>query len=608
MDVFVNKALFCGFGVKKDKKSMYFCAYLPFLRVASINFYDINSKKPVYKLDLTEDMFLGDVLCINVSGLDFDMLSYRYQTDDKEFIDPYSKAVDLEGNFSLFQKEKPYKDFDNDKNPRVFYEDSYFYLTSVKGSTMLDPKASGKKGTFKALESKLSYYKKLGVTSIVLMPVYEVLKKKLGDENSIENQIYSYKEDKSKENLKKNYWGFGAGLHFAIKKEYVSSDYPAFEFKHFIKTYHDAGMEIILMMQYENASKDYILNSLKYYVTEFHIDGFRLIGLNIPMDDILSDPMLKKTKIIYDNYDFNSYDDKSALKYKVLASSNNLFMNSARKFLKSDEDMVSYLSYAVRENSRFYSPLRFITDFSGFSLYDLVSFNVKHNEENGEDNTDGTDYNYSWNCGIEGETKKKSILSLRKQQVRNAFLLMMLTQGAPLIKGGDELLNTQFGNNNPYCQDNETGWIKYRKDKTALDFYNFTKNLISFRKRHSILHQPKELMLFDYMSCKFPDVSFHGREAFKMDQTPVSRAFGVLYYGDYAKQYKTEKEESIYIVYNMYWEDCEFALPEIKAKKHWRLLYSSDLSTDESFKEDKALIVKGDKYLAKKRSISILIN
>ncbi|MCR4933361.1 MAG: hypothetical protein K6A29_04120 [Lachnospiraceae bacterium] len=608
MDVIVNKAKFCGFGAKRDKKCMYFCAYLPYLRFASICFYDKVTKKPVYNLDLEEDMFIGDLLCINVSGLDFDLLSYRYQADDKEFIDPYSVAVDVEGNFSLFQKDKPYKDFENDKNPRISYEDSYFYLTSVKGSTMLDNKISGKKGTFKALEGKLGYYKKLGITALILMPVYEVLKSKINDESSIEAQVLSFKEDKNKVSLKKNYWGFGRGCHFALKNEYVSSGYPSYEFKHFVKAYHDAGLEVLLIMQYENASKEYILDSLKYYVTEFHIDGFRLIGFDIPMDDILSDPMLKKTKIIYDNYDFNSYNDKSALKYKTLASSSNLFMNNARKFLKGDEDMVSYLSYAVRENSRYYSPLRFLTDFSGFSLIDLVSFNVKHNEENGEDNSDGTDYNYSWNCGIEGDTKKKSVALLRKQQVRNAYLLMMLTQGAPLIKGGDEVLNTQFGNNNPYCQDNETGWIKYRKNKTALDFYNFTKNLIAFRKRHSILHQPKELMLFDYMSCKYPDVSFHGREAFKMDQTPFSRAFGVLYYGDYAKQYKVDKEESVYIVYNMYWEDCEFALPELKAKKHWRLLYSSDFSTDESFKEDKALIIKSDKYIAKKRSISILIN
>ena len=363
MVVTVNKAKFCGYGVKKDKRSMYFCAYLPFLRTASINFYDKETEKLSKKLDLTEDYFLGDVLCINVSGLEFDTLGYRYQTDEKEFLDPYSRAIDLDKNFSLFIKEKTFTDFEEDKLKKIPYEDSYFYLTSVKGATMLDSRIKKSKGTFKALEGEVSYYKKLGVTSLILMPAYEVLKKSVKEDTSIEAQVLSYKEDKKKAKDKANYWGFGAGCHFALKKEYGASEYISYEFKHLVKTYHDAGLEILLMMQYENAQKDYILDSLKYYVLEFHIDGFRLIGNNIPMDDILADPLLKKTKIIYDNYDFNSYSDKDALKFKTLASSNNYFMNQARRFLKGDEDMVSYFSFAVRENSRYYSPLRFITDF-----------------------------------------------------------------------------------------------------------------------------------------------------------------------------------------------------------------------------------------------------
>ena len=176
-----------------------------------------------------------------------------------------------------------------------------------------------------------------------------------------------------------------------------------------------------------------------------------------------------------------------------------------------------------------------------------------------------------------------------------------------MLLAGDEFLNTQNGNNNPYCQDNETGWTVDRNDKASRDFNKFVASLIAFRKRHSVLHQPKELMLFDYMSCKAPDVSFHGREAFKIDQSPVSREFAVLYFGDYSKQYKGIKEDSVYIIYNMHWEKKEFVLPLKEKTKKWRLLYSTDGSTDESFDESLAIELTGDTYIAEPRTVSVLL-
>ena len=132
-------------------------------------------------------------------------------------------------------------------------------------------------------------------------------------------------------------------------------------------------------------------------------------------------------------------------------------------------------------------------------------------------------------------------------------------------------------------------------------------NLAAFRKRHSVLHQPKELMLFDYMSCKAPDVSFHGHEAFKIDQSPVSREFAVLFFGDYSKQYTGKKEDSVYIIFNMHWEKKEFVLPMTTKTKRWRLLYSTGGSTDESFDESKAGLVETESYVAEGRSISVLL-
>ena len=157
----------------------------------------------------------------------------------------------------------------------------------------------------------------------------------------------------------------------------------------------------------------------------------------------------KNIKIITDGMNFGDYKPNTVMKARNLGALNYSFMNNARRFIKGDEDLVSYLSFAIRENAKFYSPIRNISDFWGFTLWDIVSYNIKHNELNDEANADGTDYNYSWNCGVEGDTAKRNVNKLRLRQARNAMLLMMLAQGTPQILAGDEFLNTQKGNNNP---------------------------------------------------------------------------------------------------------------------------------------------------------------
>lgn len=606
MNIRIKKTEFCGFGIRLVNDKLYVCVKYDALKTSGINIYPADNKDKKISVSFTKEFSIGDVFVALFEGASFENCSYDLFCNENVYVDEYCRMLTKDKKRGFLKSSKTFNAFLKDEACFIPYSDSIIYVLSVKGMTMMEGLKNGVKGTFKALEKKLPYFENLGITSLELMPIYE-LKPMDYTKASLATKVKDYKtnpKDKPKDNL----WGFGDGYHFAIKREYCESDDPVYEFKHFVKACHDKKMEVILMMQYEkDVQKDYLIDSLFFFVESFHVDGFRLLCENLPMYDILSNPLFSKTKILTDDFDFENYKIISKSGLKTLASNRDLFMNNARKFLKGDEDEVSYISYAVRENSKYYAPLRFITDFSGFSLYDLVSYNVKHNEANGEDNLDGTDYNYSWNCGAEGETKKKSVLQLRKRQIRNAYLLMMLTQGTPVMRAGDEFLNTHYGNNNPYCQDNEIGWVKFRKDKASKEFNLFVKNLIAFRKRHYVLHQPKELMLFDYMSCKAPDVSFHGSEAFKIDQAPFSRAFSVLYYGDYSKQYTGKKEPSVYIVYNMYWEDKEFVLPLLSKGKKYKLLYSSDGSTDESFNEENALIINDEKYICKARSIAVLL-
>ena len=158
----------------------------------------------------------------------------------------------------------------------------------------------------------------------------------------------------------------------------------------------------------------------------------------------------------------------------------------------------------------------YITSHTGFTLCDLVSYDGKHNEANGERNQDGPDYNYSWNCGTEGPSRKRSVMTLRKNQMKNAFLLLLLSQGTPCILAGDEFGNTQDGNNNVYCQDNETAWLNWGRQKSYEDLFRFVKRLIALRKSNPVFHQRQALLGLDRTACGIPDVSYHGESAWQV--------------------------------------------------------------------------------------------
>ena len=540
MQILVSQATFKGYGVFYEGNRLYACAVLSHLHNAGILLYNSDNYTETKKVIVPEDYFIGDVMCVYLSGFEFKDKAYLFFADDKTLVDPYARAITSDGKYGLIVREKAYPSFADDKKSFVKFEDSILYTLNVRGYTMADKSVKAARGTFKGLIRKIDYIKKLGVTGVVFMPCYEVVDK---DEAGLTADSSKLDYKKNPKVKKENLWGFGKGYHFAVKRSLSATGSTYSELQSMVKAFHDHGLECIFMMQYEeNVSEDYIIDSLKYWLVNFHADGFRLVGPSVHADKVLGCPFFKGIKILTDGLNFGDYKPDTVNKYRNLGAVNYAFMNNARRFIKGDEDFVSYMSFAIRENAKFYSPIRNITDFWGFTLWDLVSYNIKHNEANGEGNTDGTDYNYSWNCGVEGDTNKRSINKLRLKQARNAMLLMMLAQGTPNILGGDEFLNTQKGNNNPYCQDNEVGWIVNRSDKTSRDFTKFMINLAAFRKRHSVLHQPKELMLFDYMSCKAPDVSFHGSEAFKIDQSPVSREFAVLYFGDYSKQYTGKKK------------------------------------------------------------------
>ena len=206
---------------------------------------------------------------------------------------------------------------------------------------------------------------------------------------------------------------------------------------------------------------------------------------------------------------------------------------------------------------------------------DMVSYNEKHNEANGEENQDGTDENASWNCGAEGPTQSEKINALRKQQLYNAFFMLMLSQGTPMIMAGDEFGNTQGGNNNAYCQDNEIGWIDWNLLDEHADLFQVVRELIRFRKEHPVFHMPEEAKHADYQSLGNPDVSYHGQSAWKPDLEYFRKQLGIMYWGAYAKNQDGNPDATFYVAYNLHWGTHKLGLPRLPKGRIWQAIYDT---------------------------------
>lgn len=294
---------------------------------------------------------------------------------------------------------------------------------------------------------------------------------------------------------------------------------------------------------------------------------------------------------------------------RVLGEYNDGFLVDMRRVLKGDEGQMGALAFRSRRNPDTFGVLNYMASNNGFTMADMVSYDQKHNEANGEENRDGTDYNCSWNCGAEGSVRRKKIRQLRKKQLRNAVLLLMLSQGTPLLLAGDEFGNSQDGNNNAYCQDNEISWLNWNNQKMNADQLEFVKHAIAFRKEHPVFHQPTEPKLMDSLACGQPDVSYHGISAWKPEFDNFRRQFGILYCGDYARKADGTPDDTFFVIYNMHWEPHEFALPTLSAGKKWQVVFqTADEAQNGFYEAGKEPELKSQKkFMAPSRSIAVFI-
>lgn len=527
--------------------------------------------------------------------------SYLFYQGEELFQDPYAHELVNERKYGEKREiparckaaESPY-DWAEDKSPQIPYEESIFYLLHVRGFTKHRTSGVHAKGTYAGIVEKIPYLTELGITAVLLMPSYEF--DEVLQENkkplSMEEAVASFKEPlpaDEKKSPRINYWGYKDGLYFVPKYAYSFSKDAVTEFKDMVKALHGAGIEVMMQFYFPpEVDCVKILNILKYWVLEYHIDGFHLMGVNIPMQLLCQEPLLTDTKLIGEHdVSFTQHTDNRICNFGFM---NEAFLYDIRKLLKGDANLINRLIYLCRENDLDKGTVNYIAKQDGFRLYDLVSYDKKHNEENGEGNEDGNNYNYSWNCGIEGETRKKAILNKRLRQMKNAMAFVLLSQGTPLIYSGDEFANSQGGNNNPYCQDNAVAWIKWTQSKMGTELLDFTKKMIRFRKENPILHMKMPLRGMDYLSCGYPDISYHGKEAWRAETGVDSRSIGIMYCCRYGQALEADEDGFLYIGINMHWESYTFAMPQIAKEKEWVLLFSTDTLTKTEENDKKILV------------------
>ncbi|MBP5299647.1 MAG: hypothetical protein J6Z09_10890, partial [Lachnospiraceae bacterium] len=414
------------------------------------------SKNELGKIDLTGLQHVGKVYYGDFNLKGYKKVLYKIFADDKFIGDFYMKDFEGKSEFGYALKEDEVYfvardnsyDWEDDDYPFIPYNQNFMYLMHVRGFTKHPSSKVNGKGCFSGVAEKIPYLKKLGINCIEMMPVTELKKNKKTVIDPTGN-------------LKKvNYWGFQNSFYYCPNKALSKSKDSVTEFKDMVKALHKNGIEVILQFYFpDEVKRGEIKDILVYWRNEFHVDGFRIKGDNIPKRILNETPELKECKLIYDYIDRYEIDESDEI--KRIASYQDDYMYDMRRFLKGDEGVTDIALRHMRENPDEYGVIRFFTNYYGFTLRDLVSFDRKHNEDNGENNMDGAAFNLSWNCGVEGTSRKASINKLRMKQTLNALTMLAFTQGTPLIFMGDEFGNSQKGNNNPYCQDNAVTWLNW---------------------------------------------------------------------------------------------------------------------------------------------------
>ncbi len=609
-------------GVSIEKDGVHFGCYAAGKEPPTLILYrkgteEIAARLPFPKSDAAGGLY---TMKVRLQPADYE---YNFEDGGEICTDPWARLVVGREEFGRRPEDSPHNmrgafpagtyDWGGDRLPQLPYDETIMYHLHVRGFTKQKNSGTRKKGTFAGLRDKIPYLKQLGVNQVRLMPVYEFAemvprfpkekhagaasgridsgnasgpglqadqKSEIRIDPGVDPQSASASMTKnaavagsgtqvaeamkSLEQYRMNYWGYGEdAFYFAPKAAYAATKSPDVEFKDMVKAFHEEGMEVILEFSFpDEIDFSRIAQCLSYWATEYHVDGFAVMTRDSAVAELARLPLFRSRKLICTWYP----DELKRNKGRLLAEANDSFMNDCRRVLKGDEQFLRAFSYQLRCNPVGCGRVNYITNHDGFTLMDLVSYDRKYNMDNGEYNRDGSDFNYSWNCGEEGPSRKREIRALRMRQRKNAFAMLLFSQGTPMLLAGDEFGNSQNGNNNPYCHDNELSWTDWSAARSNKELSDFVQKAIAYRKAHKALHQENELQCMDYRSLGYPDLSFHGERAWYGDFEQMGRGLGCLYCGEYAGE-----DDFLYIAYNFNWIAQEFALPILPKGMSWRV-------------------------------------
>lgn len=555
-----------------------------------------------------------------------------------------------------FSADKHYKarvvkddfDWENLQAPLLPMEDLIIYELHVRGFTKHESSGVFKPGTFAGLREKLPYLKELGVNVVELMPIFEF--DEMQDYRQVDGQeLYNYwgyntvsffapntsytasteynREGNELKSLIRDFNENGIEVYLDVVFNHTAEgneNGPFFSFKGFDnniyymltpdgKYYNFSGCGNALNCNHPIV-RQMILDCLRYWVTTYRVDGFRFDLASIlsrnedgtPMSNppllqsLAFDPILGDVKLIAEAWDAGGlYQVGSFPSWNRWAEWNGRYRDDLRRYLKGDAGMAQAAVQRISGSQDIYGALsrenasvNFITCHDGFTLNDLFSYNNKHNEKNGWNNTDGANDNNSWNCGAEGETRDPAVLALRYRLMRNAFAVLMCSRGIPMFLAGDEFCNSQFGNNNAYCQDNLTSWLDWRQLREHQGMFQFFKYMIQFRKSHRVLRTN-----VSNGALGFPDVSFHGTKPWKERFEEYDHYIGVMFAGQEAGQ----RPEVVYLASNAYWEELKVVLPALPREMHW------EAAADTWEEEQKPWRIVRGNLAIKARSVMVLV-
>ena len=535
-------------------------------------------------------------------------------------------------------------------------EDLIIYEMHVRGFTKDASSGVAHPGTFHGIMEKIPYLKELGINAVELMPIFEF--DEMRDHRVIDGRelldywgynTVSFFAPNTSYASDREYNHVGTELKQLIKTlkengiEVIldvvfnhtaegNEDGPFFSFKgidnnvYYMLTpdgnyYNFSGCGNTVNCNHP-VVQQMIVECLRYWVTTYRVDGFRfdlasILGRNedgTPMDKppllqtLAFDPILGDVKLIAEAWDAGGlYQVGNFPSWKRWSEWNGKYRDDLRDFLKGGYWKAPEAALRISGSSDLYNPfergtnasINFITCHDGFSLYDLYSYNHKHNEANGWNNTDGSDDNRSWNCGAEGDTKDPLILKLRYRMIKNAFAVLMCSRGTPMFLSGDEFCDTRFGNNNPYCQDNLTSWLDWKLLDTHRDIFEFCKYMIHFRRNHPAIRKS-----IAQSHCGFPPISQHGATPWDDNFTQDSKIVCTMFAGHDEKQ---DFEDIVYLAVNPYWESILIHLPKLPEPLQWHLAVDTSLSDTGgcTFEKEQMSHVDND-YLIGARTVVVL--